>query len=77
MLEVIEVEKQQGTTQFVTLEQGDLLGQAVHQQGAVGQIGQRVVVGQVLDLRLGLFQLADIAGGQQQAVGAVQVDRLD
>ncbi len=76
MLEVVEVKEQQGAAQVVALEQGDLLAQAVHQQGAVGQVGQRVVVGQVANLCLGVLQLADIAGGQQQAVHLVEGDRL-
>lgn len=60
----------------MTLEQGNLLAQAVHQQGAIGQVGQGVVVGQVLDLCLGLLEVADVAGDQQQAVLLVDADRL-
>lgn len=55
VLEVVEVEEQQGAAKVVAPEQGDLLAQAVHQQGAVGQVGQRVVVGQVANLCLGVF----------------------
>jgi len=53
VLEVVEVEKQQRAAQVVPLVQRGLLVQSVHQQGAVRQVGQRVVVGQVLDLRMG------------------------
>ena len=56
VLEVVQVQKQQGAAQVVALEQGDLLAQAVHQQCAVRQVGQRVVIGQVTDLRLGVLQ---------------------
>ncbi|MCY1179148.1 hypothetical protein D9M73_195300 [compost metagenome] len=77
MLEVVEVEEQQGAAQVVALEQGDLLAQAVHQQGAVGQVCQRVVVGQVADLRLGVLQLADITGREQQALRLVEDNRFD
>ena len=76
VLEVVEVEEQQGAAQIMALEQGDLLGQAVHQQGAVGQVGQRIVVGQVLYLRLRLLQFADIARGEQQAGYAIEFDGL-
>ena len=76
VLEVVEVEKQQRTAQVVALEQGNLLAQAVHQQGAIGQVGQGVVVGQVLDLCLGLLEVADVAGDQQQAVLLIDADRL-
>ena len=61
----------------MALEQGDLLAQAVHQQRTVGQVGQRVVVGQMADLRLGVFQQAHVPRGQQQARGFIQGDGLD
>ena len=77
VLEVVEVEKQQRAAQIMALEQGDLLGQAVHQQGAVGQVGQGIMVGQVLSLGLGCFQFADVTRRQQQAGQAIDFDRLD
>ncbi|MCY1412878.1 hypothetical protein D9M71_282960 [compost metagenome] len=61
----------------MALEQGDLLAQAVHQQGAVGQVGQWVVVRQVADLCLGVLQLADVASGQQQARRFVEGQGFD
>ncbi|MNP10621.1 hypothetical protein D3C76_1027770 [compost metagenome] len=76
VLEVVEVEEHQRAAQVMALEQGDLLAQAIHQQRAVGQVGQRVVVGQVTDLRLGVLQQADVPGGQQQARGFVEGDRF-
>ena len=36
VLEMIKVEKQQGAAQVMAFEQGNLLAQAIHQQGAVG-----------------------------------------
>ncbi|MCY1427817.1 hypothetical protein D9M71_436800 [compost metagenome] len=77
MLEVVQVKEQQRAAQIVALEQGDLLAQAVHQQGAVGQIGQWIVVGQVADLCLGILQLADIARGQEQARRFIEGQRFD
>ncbi|MNJ52805.1 hypothetical protein D3C77_481590 [compost metagenome] len=64
VLEVVKIEEQQRAAQVVALEQGDLLAQAVHQQRAVGQIGQRIMVGKVTDLRLGILELADVTSGQ-------------
>ncbi len=76
VLEMVEVEEHQCAAQVMAFEQGDLLAQAVHQQGAVGQVGQWVVVGQVADLRFGVFQQADVTRGQQQAGGFVEGDRF-
>ncbi len=76
VLEVIEVEKQQGTAQIVALVQGNLLHQALHEQGAVGQVGQRVVIGQMLDLGMRGLQHADVPGRQQHAFDAVELDGL-
>ncbi|MNF86643.1 hypothetical protein D3C84_690880 [compost metagenome] len=76
VLEVVEVEEHQRAAQIVAFEQGDLLTQAIHQQCAVGQVGQRVVVSQVTNLRFGIFQQADVPRGQQQAGGFVEGDRL-
>ena len=77
VLEVVKVQKQQGAAQVLPGEQGTLLAQAVHEQGAVGQVGQRVVVGQVADLRLGGFKLADVAGREQQARSAIEGNGLN
>ena len=77
VLEMIQIEIEQCATQIVASQQGDLLVETIQQQGAIGQVGQRVVVGQVVDLCLCLFQLADVAGDQQQTLHAVEDQRLD
>ncbi len=77
VLEMVQIEKQQGTAKVLMLKQRHLLAQAVEQQCAIGQPGQRVVISQVLNLRLGIFKRADVAGVHQQAGGVVQGDELD
>ena len=62
-LEVVEVHEQDGDGR------GDAVGarqgvvEAVGEQGAVGQAGQGVVEGVVLELRLQLLLRGDVAGG--------------
>ncbi len=63
VLEMVEVEQQQADLGAVAARLGDRLGQAVHQQGAVGQAGQGVVQGQVTYTRLGVLARADVAEG--------------
>ena len=77
VFEMVEVEEQQGAAPATLVQQAQLLAEPVHQQRAIGQVGQWVVVRQMAHLRLRLAQGADVAGGQQQAVQPVQPDRLD
>ena len=70
VLEMVQVKKQQGPTQVMTVEQRGLLAQTVHQQGTIGQIGQWVMVGQVPDLRLSNLELADVAVARKDDAGA-------
>ena len=77
VLEVIQVEEQQGPAHVMPRQQGALLGQAIHQQGPVGQVGERVVIGQMTHLCLRGFQLTDVTGDQQQASGVVEGDAFD
>ena len=74
---MVQIQKQQRCAQVVTFMQRCLLAQAVHQQCAVWQVGQRVMVGQVSDLGLGSFKLAYVAGGEQQAGSVINGDRFD
>jgi hypothetical protein len=43
------------------------VGQAVHQQDAVGQSGDRIVDGLVVERVLGALELGDLTGGRHDA----------
>ena len=64
-LEVVQVQHQQGAAAVVARAGGQRLLQPVHQQAAVGQAGERVVVGQLVDLFLGSLALAQVLHGDQ------------
>ncbi|MDT4836609.1 hypothetical protein FQZ97_703160 [compost metagenome] len=70
ILEVVQIDEQQGAVQLVAsaLRQGML--QAVEQQAAVGQAGEQVVEGQAVDLREVLLVLADVGGDAAQGIDA-------
>ena len=68
VLETVQVHEQHGHLVAAALGHAQRLLQAVHQQQAVGQVGQVVVFGQVLHPCLGFFALADI-GKQRDIVG--------
>ncbi len=59
-LEAIEVHEQQRHLPAGAFAMRDRLFHAVLEQQAVGQAGQRIVVGEILDLRLGRLALADV-----------------
>ena len=54
-LETIEIEEQDRDLFLVTPGCGERAAQAIIEQAAVGQAGERIVVGQVLDLAFGSF----------------------
>jgi hypothetical protein len=59
------------------LDIGKLLLQPLVEQSAVGQVGQRIVMGEVGDLLLGAAALSDVfMGGEPTAVGERLVDDL-
>ncbi len=68
-LELIEVEVMHGH-HLLAVEVGEGLLEPFVQQHAVGEIGQRIVVGHVLDLDLGLALLGDVfMGGDPAEIG--------
>ncbi len=78
-LEVVQVHQQQGTATLVHLRRGQRLFGTVGKQQAVGQVGQRVVMGEVRQFVLGVLDGADI--GKHRDVMAdlalVVVDHTD
>ena len=60
VLEVIEVEQVQAHDVLVTSGMRRALAQAVEEQRAVGQVGQAVVLSEVLDALLGLLARRDV-----------------
>eukprot|EP00659_Diplonema_papillatum_P013429 gene13429-biopygen13469 len=60
VFETVEVEEQHGALAagFLLVVEGGL--QAAFKQGAVGQAGQRVVVGLVIEARLGVLEAGDV-----------------
>jgi hypothetical protein len=61
--EVVQVDKQQGTGFLVVMAVFQRHLQPVLQQAAVGQLGERVVEGQPLDLVFSRLALGDVAHG--------------
>jgi hypothetical protein len=61
-LEAVEVDEHHRGLLAVAVGERERLLQAVLQQAAVGQAGERVVVGQVLRARVGLLQLDGALG---------------
>jgi hypothetical protein len=59
-LEAVEVEEQHGQHALRAAAARDGVGQALGEQEAVGQLGQRVVVGQVLQALLHLHAFVDV-----------------
>ncbi len=59
-LEVIQIDEQQGADQIVATRLAKGVGQGFVQLAAVGQAGQLVVIGEILDASLGLLALGDI-----------------
>ncbi len=67
LLETIEVDEQQGGApafQGTALDQG---GELALEQRAIGKAGQRVAVGELLELALGLLALGDVLHGADDA----------
>ncbi len=62
-LETVEVEEQDGAAPFLALCPRQRLIEPVVEQQAVGEPGERVVVGHVIQLRLGPAHGADIGEG--------------
>ncbi len=68
-LEAVEVEAEQGQMRLMAVRAGQHPLHVLGEQGAVGQAGQRVVVGQVRNLRLGLLLVGQVETQGQDAVG--------
>ena len=66
-LEAIEVHHQQRQRRFVATGRQNGLAQAVVEQQTIGQPGQRVVDGLVLERRLGLLAFGDVAHADDEA----------
>jgi len=60
-LEVVEIQIDQGSMVVAALAVAHRLLQVLPQQAAVGQVGERVVEGQLADLLLQALALGDIA----------------
>ena len=76
-LEFVDVEVEHGEL-FAGGECGEFALQPVMEQGAVRQVGQRVVMRQMGDLRLGAPSLGDVLVGRHPAaIGQRLVDDLD
>ncbi len=59
-LEVVEIDEQQGADQIVAARLAKGVGQGLVQLAAIGQAGQLVVVGEILDAALRLLALGNI-----------------
>ncbi len=79
-LEAIEIDEMHRQLIAVAGATGQGLGQRLLEQHAVGQFGQRIIMGQAGDLRLGPLALGDVLGDAQQvgglAVGVADGDLL-
>ena len=69
VLEVVEIDQQQGHRLATSAGLGDSVLQAVVQQDPIGQTGQRVVVRHVVDLLLRPLALGDVVEHPDEAVG--------
>ncbi|MDT4845737.1 hypothetical protein FQZ97_797330 [compost metagenome] len=79
VLEVVEVQQQQGTVLLFAAGAFQHLGDALGEQQAIGQVGQRVMVGEEVQLVLGTLDRADV-GEHRHVVGQlafVVVDGAD
>ncbi|MNX41385.1 hypothetical protein D3C86_717860 [compost metagenome] len=59
-LEVIEVDEQQGADQVLAARLAERLGQGLVELAAIGQTGQLVVIGEILDAALRRLTLGDV-----------------
>ena len=73
-LEAVEVDEEHGGARVARAAAGEGLADALGEQGAVGQVGERVVLGVVLQLRLEPDPFGDVAAVEDQAA-LVAVDR--
>ncbi len=79
LLETVKVDKQQGADVFLVIEclAVQRLSQSCLEQGAIGQTGQRVMVGLMVESRLGVLERCDVAEHRNQmAQAAVDVKHL-
>ena len=78
VLEMVQVDKQQGAFLAFAPVAGQGLVQAIEQQAAVGQASERVIEGQLMNLFEVFLVLADIGGNPAQGVDrAVRVAQRD
>jgi hypothetical protein len=70
LLEAVEVDEQHGHAVAGALGALERLGEAVVEQAAVGQAGERVVVGLHPDQGFGLLALGDVGDDAHQAAHA-------
>ena len=59
-LEVVEIDEQQRPFSPAARAAGERLLQTVEEQATVGQLGQGIVIGEVLDLLFGRLALGDV-----------------
>ena len=78
-LETVQIDKEQGETVGIPCRLGDGHLNTVDEQTAVGQAGQQVMEGQVLDLRLLLLAFRDVgeAGNMVLRVAPFVADQAD
>ncbi len=72
-LEVVEVDAERRHAAAVAGAAGEHFLHALVEEDAVGQAGERVVVGHEGDARLGSLALGDVDGGDHDGVGALVV----
>jgi hypothetical protein len=75
-LEAIEIEEEHGQARAFALRVRQRHGEAVLEQQAVRQIRQRVVIGEMLDLLLGVRALGDVADDAHHAAAAIAVSEI-
>src|SRR6185312_5194879 len=65
--ESVEVDNKHRKAAIATASPCDLAPQAIHEQGAVGEAGQRIVLGDVEEIFFGAFALTNIQRTRQHA----------
>src|SRR5579859_114816 len=71
--EMVEVDHQGGGIAAVQLQLADRMGQPRGQQQPVGQVGQGIVVGDMVELEFGLLDGADVGEGSDVIGGLAEV----
>src|ERR1035437_4211673 len=73
-LEIVEIDEQQRPLAMIAGAGGDALAQALHQEAAIGQPGQRIEEGQVSDLLFRQLYVGEIADDRKDAAHAIDLN---